>query len=287
MVHSMTGFGRKESTLFSKKIAVEIKVLNSKNIDVSLKLPFEYRSLEQPIRTLISTQLVRGKVEFAVYLEKSPPSEFTSEINEEKTRQYMSQLQRLVPTLKESDSLQMAMNMPHVLKEKEGELPPQEINSLLELTKEALEEVVAFRKNEGNALAKDLQKHILQMNTLLADVEKKDPERKIKIKERLQGELDTLTQKVDETRLEQELLYYIEKYDISEEKTRLKAHLEYFQSVLDADAPHGKKLGFIAQEILREVNTIGSKAHHFEIQKSVVLMKETLEKIREQVLNVL
>ena len=293
MIHSMTGFGKAESVIHNKKISIEIRSLNSKFIDLNLKLPSLYRSKDVAIRSLLTAGLKRGKIEITLHFDliESEPTHFlnTSVIDE-----YYSSFKTLVDKLSiENDNnidyLQHIMRMPDVLKSERKELSEDEWNVVVKLIKESIIDLSSFRENEGRALEKDVRIQIQAIMTLMKNSEQFDQARIETIKERLKKNLNTVAkdETYNESRFEHELIYYLEKFDFTEEKVRLSKHCEHFIETIENTESNGKKLGFIVQEIGREVNTLGSKANHFEIQKNVVQMKDHLEKIKEQILNVL
>jgi len=286
MILSMTGFGKAVIQLSGKKITVEIKSLNSKSLDLNVRIPSIYREVELKIRNLIAASVVRGKVDFNLYVENTAGDSQTR-INEQLVKQYAQQLETIKGDLSiESDTLAIAMRLPDVLQTERGELNPEEWKEVQSVIKSALEQLNDFRKTEGQSLENDLSGRIAAIRDYAAKVIPFESERLDRVKERLTKGLETLGEGADSNRFEQELIFYIEKLDINEEKVRLAQHLEYFENTMNTPAP-GKKLGFISQEIGREINTMGSKANHAEIQKFVVGMKDELEKIKEQVLNTL
>jgi len=285
MIQSMTGFGKSLLQLPSKKITVEIKSLNSKNLDLNARIPGQYREKELPLRNLIGNALTRGKVDFSLYVEVTG-EETTASINPAVVKKYMNQL-RDICNGDETELLKMAVRMPDALKTDRDEIDETEFESIEIAVKEALVEINNFRSDEGNALEKDLKLRIENIERLLEEIIAMDPERIAGVKERLRKGVADLKEKVDENRFEQELMFYIEKFDITEEKVRLNNHLDYFKEAIDSEDSNGRKLGFISQEMGREINTIGSKSNYAPMQQLVVQMKDELEKIKEQLLNVL
>jgi uncharacterized protein (TIGR00255 family) len=281
----MTGFGRAENVFEERKITIDIKSLNSKGLDLSLKMPFRYKEKEFVLRKKISDALQRGKVDVYVNIENlySQPD---AQLNPEVVQNYMQQLREISPLASEIELLQMAIRMPETVSTKANEVAAEEFVLLEQILDEALAQILNFRATEGQVLGQELQRNIAQIEANLAEIAQHDPERKATVTENLQKALKDFDS-IDEARFYQELAYYLEKLDISEEKVRLTQHCHYFVEVLQQESASGKKLGFIAQEIGREINTIGSKANHHQIQKLVVGMKDELEKIKEQVLNVL
>tara|TARA_B100000767_G_scaffold110284_1_gene105558 strand:+ start:542 stop:1387 length:846 start_codon:yes stop_codon:yes gene_type:complete len=281
----MTGFGKSEVLVLTKKLTVEIRTLNSKNIDLNFRVPHIFRELEPQLRGLLNKGLTRGKIDVSVYVEGNS-SKNTTQINKEVIDDYIAQLQGIHQG-ETTELLKMAIRLPDALKTEKEDLKEEEKEALLTVFSDALERVNDYRENEGAALGKDFVIRLDVIKNLLDDAILIDPERKEKITLKLKTALDQLTLEIDQNRLEQELIYYLEKYDITEEKVRLANHLAYFNEIMAQDQPNGKKLGFIAQEMGREINTIGSKANHSGLQKIVVQMKDELEKIKEQLLNVL
>jgi uncharacterized protein (TIGR00255 family) len=281
----MTGFGKSEVLVLAKKLTVEIRTLNSKNIDLNFRVPHIFRELEPQLRGLLNKGLTRGKIDVSVYVEGNSGKN-TTQINKEVIDDYIAQLQGIHQG-ETTELLKMAIRLPDALKTEKEDLKEEEKEALLTVFSSALERVNDYRENEGAALGKDFVIRLDVIKNLLDDAILIDPERKEKITLKLKTVLDQLTLEIDQNRLEQELIYYLEKYDITEEKVRLANHLAYFNEIMAQDQPNGKKLGFIAQEMGREINTIGSKANHSGLQKIVVQMKDELEKIKEQLLNVL
>ena len=285
MIQSMTGYGKHIVQLPNKKITVELKSLNSKNLDINVRMPSLYREKELELRRIIAESLERGKIDFGLYVEITG-DETTSEVNEGVVRQYMKQL----GTIAEGDDirlLEMALRLPDAMKTDRDEIDESEFSAIVSALKHALEELVNYRKHEGEVLQRDFEQRIGDLEHLLNKIKDLDSERLASIRPRLQKAVEELKTEVDENRFEQELMYYLEKYDITEEKVRLGNHLRYFSETLKSQKSSGKKLGFISQEIGREINTIGSKANYAPMQQLVVQMKDTLEKVKEQMLNVL
>jgi uncharacterized protein (TIGR00255 family) len=285
MVHSMTGYGRAEKTFDQETLSVEIKSLNSKNLDLSVRLPQALRIFELNLRKHLSSTVIRGKVEvFVQYTsqKQAPQAQLNAAIIEE----YLNQINAIAQG-ERLDQLALALKLPDaVSQEKEGAIDALWEERLLEVSAEALKGLEAFRIQEGAELHADLLRNLQTIEEGLERIGEMDPERGTLQQEKLREALHALEQKVDENRFEQELIYYLEKFDINEEKVRLKNHIAYFKTTVEEKAS-GKKLGFIAQELGREINTIGSKANHANIQREVVRMKDALEKIKEQALNVL
>lgn len=292
MIQSMTGYGKATAELPDKKINVEIKSLNSKAMDLSTRIAPAYREKEIEIRNEISKVLERGKVDFSLWIEKKESAESATPINQVLVEGYYKQIHAIsenlgipVPT----DWFQTLLRMPDVMSKTEiQELTEEEWEMVRATVLEAIGHLVDFRKQEGAALEKKFREKIANIALLLEKITPYEKERVEKVKERITDALEkTLNTDYDKNRLEQELIYYIEKLDVNEEKQRLTNHLKYFISTLESGNGQGKKLGFIAQEMGREINTLGSKSNHAEMQKIVVQMKDELEQIKEQVLNVM
>ena len=285
MIKSMTGYGKSVLQLPSKKITVEIKSLNSKNMDLHARIPSSYREKELAMRTKISTSLVRGKVDFNVFIEVTG-EETNAKVNGAVVRQYMSQLSEIV-AMEDSELLNMAIKMPDTMKTEREEIDEAEYGHINTAIADALQAINKYREDEGKVLGDDFVLRSAKIGSLLKEVLVIDSDRIDIVKERLRKAVNDLKEAVDENRFEQELIYYLEKYDITEEKVRLENHLDYFNKSIQSPDSNGKKLGFICQEIGREINTIGSKSNHAPMQQLVVQMKDELEKIKEQALNVL
>lgn len=285
MIQSMTGFGKSVLQLPGKKITIEIKSLNSKNLDLNARIPGAYRAKELDMRTIVAKSLNRGKIDFGLYVE-STGAATTSQINPAAVQNYISQLQQITQQ-EPAALLDIAMRLPEVIKTEREEIDENEFSEILKGLKIALQEINTYRSDEGAALQKDFDLRIKNLTALLQEVITVDVERLKGIKERLEKAVTELKTAVDENRFEQELVFYLEKYDITEEKVRLENHLAYFTQAINSSDSNGKKLGFICQEIGREINTIGSKSNFAPMQQLVVQMKDELEKIKEQVLNVL
>lgn len=285
MIQSMTGFGKSTLQLPAKKISIEIKSLNSKNLDVNTRIPSLYREKENDLRRLISSELERGKIDLSIYMEVSA-DEVSGKINQALVQSYIRQLQSIHDN-KDEDYLAIAMRLPDVLKSEREELDDKEWDLIWESVQDSISNLKQFRLEEGKYLAKDLIFRIESIEGLLKKVLEEDADRLKQVRERLYKAITDLKLTVDENRFEQEMIYYLEKLDITEEKIRLTNHLDYFKMELKSDISNGKKLGFISQEIGREINTIGSKANYAPMQNLVVQMKDELEKIKEQLLNIL
>ncbi|MCG7281069.1 YicC family protein [Chryseobacterium taklimakanense] len=285
MILSMTGFGRAESVFEGKKVTVEIKSLNSKSFDLNIRLPLRYKEKEFDIRKILNDGIMRGKVDCYINCETLDDCNDVK-INRELVKSYINELRSLADDAPEFEYLKMAVRMPEAISSRPDELDEEEWNYLAALLEEAIVKFTEFRKTEGQNLALELSKNIESIKGYLAAVEPFEGERIAHIRERYQATLKEF-ENLDETRFYQEMAYFTEKLDISEEKVRLAQHLKYYVEVMDNEELNGKKLGFISQEMGREINTLGSKANHAEIQKLVVMMKDDLEKIKEQTLNVL
>jgi len=287
-LQSMTGFGKANGHFQDKKVSIEVRSLNSKVLDLNLKIPTLYRDLEAPIRKLITDHLLRGKMDLVIYIE-SQNQQLSGQINEQAATTYFEKFKALNDKWQTNtqDYLALILRMPDVLNSQQEELEDTESQFILNLVAQACEQLQKFRKQEGASLAKDLFSNLAQIQHELSAIAPFEQERVQQVKDRIQKGLTSIDEsRLDANRLEQEMIYYVEKLDISEEKQRLQQHLNYFTETLQQEAS-GKKLGFIAQEMGREINTLGSKCNHSEIQRRVVIMKDHLEKIKEQVLNAL
>ena len=281
----MTGYGKATAQLSSKKVSVEVRSLNSKQTDINVRMPQYYRSKELEIRDLLTKQLVRGKIDFSMYAEITGIDE-APKVNKPIVVGYIQQLEEIKrETGIDGDTLAVAMRMPDVLKSEKEELNDDEWGLVMPVIQEAINHMQEFRKQEGQSLEEDFLGRLQVIRECLNKVPPYEESRMTTLKERLTKNLENIA--VDKDRYEQELIFYLEKLDINEEKIRLANHLDYFVEVMNTEENCGKKLGFISQEIGREINTLGSKANHAEIQKLVVQMKEELERIKEQVLNTL
>ena len=289
MIQSMTGFGRATLVLPKKKITVEAKSLNSKQIDINTRIPSFYKEKELDVRSYLSSTLRRGKIELAIFVENTG-ADSQHKINQELVATYMTSLQEVgAGNVQTGELLSMAMRLPDAMKVEQQDFDNDEWLAVMNVVKEAVAALVDFRKTEGLSLEKDIKAQIATIERLHNEVPKYEQERIDTIKSRISTKLADVLQSVDfdRDRLEQEMIYFIEKLDVSEEKVRLKNHCSYFIETMNSEESNGKKLGFISQELGREINTMGSKANHTEIQKLVVQMKDALEKIKEQTLNVL
>lgn len=291
MIYSMTGYGKSVVLFENKKICVEIRSLNGKAMDLSTRIAPQYKANEMEARSIVSAALERGKVDLSIWVEQNEKVEMPS-INIAVMQGYIEQMQAAseatgVP--QPENMFELLLRMPDVVSRKEVyEASPEEWEAVRNCLHAAIEDLLAFRKQEGEALAAKFRNNIANISSLLASVEPYEKERVEKIRVRIKETLDKqLGVDYDNNRFEQELIFYIEKLDVNEEKQRLSNHLEYFLSTMDGERGQGKKLGFIAQEMGREINTLGSKSNHAEMQNIVVRMKDELEQIKEQVLNVM
>ena len=285
MIQSMTGFGKAEKQFENKNYVLELRSLNSKGLDVNARLPLQVREIEIELKKIIGEHLVRGKIDLNLNIENlGLPSVKT--INTSAINHYIDQL-KSIEDGDRMELLKMAIKLPETLTTGKEEFEAEEIQMIKELLKQVIGTLNQFRGDEGKVLETEFQKRLVNIEKLASDVEEIDPERSANITKKLKASLETLQVEVDQNRFEQELIYYLEKYDITEEKVRLKNHIDYFKETMDQSSSNGKKLGFITQEMGREINTIGSKANHAGLQKLVIQMKDELEKIKEQLLNVL
>ena len=288
MLLSMTGFGKSNGVFESKKVSVEIRSLNSKGLDLSLKIASPYRDLETDIRKMLSENLDRGKVDVGIFIESTNESH-NNILNNEVATKYYSAIKKLNESWGEApqDYLSIVLRMPEVLNTQTAELTEEEKKWILNLVNETCGKLNDFRAQEGAALKKEFELRIGEIRSLLSQIEAFEDIRILQIKERILKGLKELEHPgLDQNRLEQEMIFYLEKLDVSEEKMRLTNHLNYFIETMSSPLS-GKKLGFIAQELGREINTLGSKSNHGDMQRLVVEMKDNLEKIKEQVLNTL
>ncbi len=292
MIQSMTGYGKATAELSDKKINVEIKSLNSKAMDLSTRIAPLYREKEIEIRNEIAKALERGKVDFSLWIDKKDACELITPINQDVVVAYYERIRTISETTgipAPEDWFSTLLRMPDVMTKNDiQELSEEEWKAVHATVLQAIQNLVDFRIQEGAALEKKFREKISNIAKLLTSVDPYEKERVEKIKERITDALEkTISVAYDKNRLEQELIYYIEKLDINEEKQRLSNHLKYFINTMEDGSGQGKKLGFIAQEMGREINTLGSKSNHAEMQKIVVQMKDELEQIKEQVLNVM
>jgi uncharacterized protein (TIGR00255 family) len=282
----MTGFGKSSLQLAAKKITVEVKSLNSKGLDLNVRIPSVYREMELGLRNEVAARLERGKIDLSVYIELTG-EQTSTKINVPIVQAYMQQMKAVLPQADETELMKMAVRMPDALKTEREEIDENDWIEIQKVIQEALTNIAQFRVDEGASLHKEFSLRIGNIRRYMQEALQLDPERVQAIKDRLQTAIAELQVQVDENRFEQELIYYLEKLDITEEKVRLTNHLDYFIETLNGSEANGRKLGFITQEMGREINTMGSKANHASMQKLVVQMKDELEKIKEQVLNVL
>ena len=285
MILSMTGFGRSEGVFEGKKLTIDVKSLNSKSFDLNIKMPLRYKEKEFEIRKMLNDRILRGKVDCYINIESLDHSSDVN-INHNLVTSYIDELKKIAGDGPDFEYLKMAIRMPDVISSKADVLSEDEWIFLIEILNESLTKFENFRTTEGVILQDELERNIREIETFLSQVEPYEDVRMDSVKERYRKSLNEFDQ-IDETRFYQEMAYYTEKLDIAEEKVRLTQHLKYYQEVMINENFNGKKLGFISQEIGREINTLGSKANHAEIQKLVVMMKDDLEKIKEQTLNVL
>lgn len=286
MIHSMTGFGKAVSLMSNKKIIVEIKSLNSKSLDLNVRLPQVYREKELELRKLLASELHRGKVDYSLYIENVTEQTNTT-VNAPIVKDYIAQMKNILPDADETELMKMAVRMPDALKTEKAEIDENEWEEIVKTTSDALLRINEFRASEGEHTLKSFEANIDIIRTKLNEISAIKEERIQAIKERLLNGLEDLKQTVDEARYAQEIVFYIEKLDINEEEVRLNKHLDYFTETLNEPQSNGRKLAFITQEMGREINTIGSKSNYAAMQQLVVQMKEELEKIKEQVLNIL
>lgn len=286
MIQSMTGFGKASLQLPTKKITVEVKSLNSKGLDLNTRMPSSYREMELGLRNLLGQKLERGKIDLALYIEVTG-EETTSKINVPIVKGYIKQMQAVIPDADATELMKMAVRMPDALKTERDEIDENEWKVIQKVIDEAIENIIKFRIDEGKSLEKEFRLRIQNIMNFMQEAISFEGERIETVKTRMRTTLEELKIEVDENRFEQEMIFYLEKYDITEEKVRLENHLKYFLETIQGSEANGRKLGFITQEIGREINTMGSKSNHAGMQKKVVMMKDELEKIKEQVLNVL
>jgi len=286
MIQSMTGFGKASLQLPTKKITVELKSLNSKGLDLNTRMPSVYREMELGLRNQIAQSLERGKIDFSLYIEVTG-EETSTKVNAPIVKAYIAQMRAILPDADNTELMKMAVRMTDALKTRHDEKEENEWKEIQKVIDEALANINNFRASEGLSLEKEFKLRIENIRSYMTQALALDPERVQNIKEKLQTAIDELKVNVDANRFEQELIYYLEKLDITEEKVRLTNHLDYFLETIKGNEANGRKLGFITQEMGREINTMGSKSNHAGMQKLVVMMKDELEKIKEQVLNVL
>ena len=288
MLLSMTGFGKTNTIFNEKKISIEIRTLNSKSIELKTKIPLEYRGIETQIRKMLGAKLYRGKIDLSIYSE-STKGAHQNILDIERVKNYYKELRKINKSLEETstDYLSMVLKMPDIYAPQEQVVSEEELQTVMSLLESACDLTVKFREQEGETIEFDFTNYISNIKSRIKEVERFENERIENIKKRIHSGLSSIkASNIDENRMEQELLFYIEKLDISEEKSRLNNHLDYFLKTMK-ESNNGKKLGFISQEIGREINTLGSKSNHTQMQQIVVEMKDFLEKIKEQVLNTL
>ena len=285
MIKSMTAYSSTIISHKSQKIVIEIKCLNSKNLDLNCKIPKELKDKENSIRKLISTSIQRGKVEFNMYYEKNTEVNPTK-INAKIIKQNIKELKKIANG-NDTELLKIAIQMPNAYTNAKNTNDGIKWSKIQEGIKKSLIEVAKYRLDEGKGIEKDITNKTENIKTLLTKVNKLKNKRIRKLKKKIKEDIVNLKIKIDQNRFEQELIYYIEKYDINEEVVRLNSHLSFFNKVINGKVPNGKKLGFISQEMGREINTIGAKSYDAEMQKIVVRMKDELEKIKEQIFNIL
>ena len=285
MILSMTGFGKKEFQYEDKCISIEIRSLNSKNTDITIRTPNYLRPLDLEIRKKLASKMQRGKIDLNIHIEFTRDFVPTS-INNKIVKAYMKQLEEIGSST-ESERISMAMRLPEAFSSDKEELNEEEKKILLSNLDIVMSDIKDFQRNEGVEMRKDIELRLNLIDSHLKNVVELEPKRIEKIREKLLASIQSLKIEIDANRFEQEMIFYLEKFDITEEKVRLKNHIKYFREVTNEDSPNGKKLGFIAQEMGREINTIGSKANDAHLQKIVVQMKDELEKIKEQLLNIL
>ena len=281
----MTGYGKAETQLRNKSISLELKSLNSKNLDISVRLPHEIKEIELGLRKIISENLLRGKIDLFVTIEDISNNQ-SKKINSTVVNDYINQLKDIYPA-DNIELLKLAIKLPNTLTNKKEEINEKEANEIEKLLQNAIKGLKKYRLEEGNNLKIDLETRIKNILNSLSEIKKFESKRIDRIKKNLRELLNKLNLEVNEDRFEQELIYYIEKYDITEEKVRLKNHIDFFKKSLNSKESSGKKLSFIAQEIGREINTIGAKSYDSKIQHLIVKMKDELEKIKEQLFNIL
>ena len=290
MILSMTGYGKAERNIGNKTFNVEIRSVNSKQFDLTVRMPSIYKEKEMPLRNKLSQALHRGKIDLSIHYD-SNGDEMNTVINKLVVKNYCQQIESLANdlSLEQSHSLVDILRLPDAMRQERHEINEDEWTQIMELIEEAIENFVAFRKQEGDSLQKEFNLRIDNIEQYANEVIPHENDRTIGVREKIETLFADYQERenIDKNRLEQEMIYYLEKLDITEERTRLANHINYFRETLNASNPQGKKLGFICQELGREINTMGSKANHATIQQLVVQMKDELEKIKEQVLNAL
>jgi len=284
----MTGFGKSSGVFEGKKRSIEIRSLNGKGLDLTVKVPSAFRSIESIIRTEIGQSLERGKVDVGLYLEDSPNTK-VSNIDFSLAKAYIADIKQLLreESLEPAEWVGTLTALPGVIKQPSEEITEEEQQFILGLLSEAIQSTMNFRETEGKTLRDDLESSLLQIETLVSQLEPFEKERIVAARARLEQAVKEIDNQDIQNRVEQELLFYMDKLDVSEEKIRLNSHISYFRETMDSNESSGKKLGFIVQEMGREINTLGSKSNHAMMQRMIVEMKNHLEKIKEQVQNVL
>ena len=285
MIVSMTGFGKSETKFKRKKLIAEIRSLNSKNIDLNLRIPNRYREIESKIRTKINGELSRGKIDLLISIDLQDEDK-TSSLNYPVIKKYINELKKISDS-SESELLKMAIRLPESIKIEKEDISKEEKQILFKIIEKAILKLNQYRTSEGKSIEKDFKIRVKNIHKLVKMIDKFAPKRKEKIRTKIQELSKQNLNEIDNKRMEQEIFYFIEKLDINEEIVRLKSNLKYFEKIMREKSPNGKKLTFISQEIGREINTLGSKSNDEKLQKAVVEMKDELEKIKEQLLNVL
>lgn len=285
MIISMTGFGKSETKFQRKKLSVEIRSLNSKNIDLNFRIPYKYHEIESKIRTKINGELSRGKIDLLININLQDEDK-TSSLNYTVIKKYINELKK-VSDSSESELLKMAIRLPDSIKIEKEDISKEEKKILFKIIDRAIIKLNQYRISEGKSIEKDFKRRVKSIHKLVKNVDELAPKRKEKIRKKIEALSKQNLKEIDNKRMEQEIFYFIEKLDINEEIVRLKSNLKYFEKIMSEKSPNGKKLTFITQEIGREINTLGSKANDEGLQKTVVEMKDELEKIKEQLLNVL
>lgn len=285
MIISMTGFGKSETKFQRKKLSVEIRSLNSKNIDLNFRIPYKYREIESKIRTKINGELSRGKIDLLININLQDDDK-SSSLNYTVIKKYIDELKKISDS-SEAELLKMAIRLPESIKIEKEDISKEEKKILFKIIDRAIIKLNQYRTSEGKSIEKDFKSRVKSIYKLVKNVDKLAPKRKEKIRKKIEVLSKQNLKEIDNKRMEQEIFYFIEKLDINEEIVRLKSNLKYFEKIMSEKSPNGKKLTFITQEIGREINTLGSKANDEGLQKTVVEMKDELEKIKEQLLNVL
>ena len=285
MIISMTGFGKSETKFQRKKLSVEIRSLNSKNIDLNFRIPYKYREIESKIRTKINGELSRGKIDLLININLQDEDK-SSSLNYTVIKKYIDELKKISDS-SEAELLKMAIRLPESIKIEKEDISKEEKKILFKIIDRAIIKLNQYRTSEGKSIEKDFKSRVKSIYKLVKNVDKLAPKRKEKIRKKIEVLSKQNLKEIDNKRMEQEIFYFIEKLDINEEIVRLKSNLKYFEKIMSEKSPNGKKLTFITQEIGREINTLGSKANDEGLQKTVVEMKDELEKIKEQLLNVL